>query len=110
MGYQLKRASGTTPGALFLAPNSGARQPHEIRIMLVEPGERARVGWGGMIWSGETMHTMRRTRYVRYVLASAALTWAGTAMAQTIPSALTSATVAPQSGSFYASNVTVTVE
>jgi len=49
-------------------------------------------------------------RRTRCLLAGAVLGWASAALAQTIPSAIQSVTVTPQTGSFYTSNVLVPVE
>src|SRR5688572_2067967 len=46
----------------------------------------------------------------RYLLAAAVLACAPAVWGQTIPSAISSATVTPQTGSFYTTDVTVSVE
>src|SRR5947207_9776694 len=49
-------------------------------------------------------------RRTRYLLAAAIFAPASCALAQTIPSAISSATVTPQTGSYYTTNVDVPVE
>src|SRR5215212_3679172 len=56
----------------------------------------------------QKMPIAQRTHCV--LAAAAALGWASAALGQTIPSAIPSVTVTPLAGSFYTSNVTVSVE